>query len=179
MFKKKNQKKSSKKEEEEKDRWLTTENIEGQRPPPEQILVLLNDLLDDLDIFGENRVKIMKLSIDSKWNFLLRQNERDRFTPSPQYILKQLRENATTKVFLAIDSCLLGRISWCKQFCQLNGHLYILSHLSSIQSRIIFNVSQKDDYYSINIILTSISALCTIKSLSHYITSHQNSHHYK
>lgn len=94
-------KRSLQKEEEEKDRWLTTENIEGQRPPPEQILVLLNDLLDDLDIFGENRVKIMKLSIDSKWNFLLRQNERDRFTPSPQYILKQLRENATTKVFFS------------------------------------------------------------------------------
>lgn len=85
----------------------------------------------------------MQMSISQKWHFLQNQNYIDRSAPSPQWLIKQLRENFSIGILEEIQSRIsIFRLSWSKQFCELNGHLSILTLLAKKQAEIDFNLKR-------------------------------------
>ena len=47
------------------------EELGDQMPSPEKVEILLNELLNDMDRFGDKREPLMKKSITDKWNMII------------------------------------------------------------------------------------------------------------
>lgn len=73
-------------------------------PSKEKVDILLNSLLDDLDIFGSKRLPLQSMSTYSKWDFLKKQQERDKHMKSPKWAIRQLQDKATVEILESINS---------------------------------------------------------------------------
>ena len=153
-----------------------SEELGDQMPSPEKVEALLNELLDDMDLFGFKREPLMRKSISDKWSMLKRQKMLDSQIHSPKYLIQQLRENFSYDDLREISSLLVTvRKEWCRQFCQQNGHIELLLILSITQAKIDFGLQQEQSYEIIQTCLSSIRSIIDIKDTSKYITSQPNS----
>lgn len=156
----------------EDDQFFISMDLEETMPSDEKVNALFNNLLDDLDIVGPKRSPLQSLSIRSKWDFLKKQQERDKNMRSPKWAIRQLQENITVDVLESINLLIAnGRISWCKQFCQNNGHIELLIVLVSTQARIDFKIMRENDIKLISLALSSIQAICDTMPTLNCVTS--------